>query len=94
LAFPVAALSQNEALPQHGLRALTQHLRKIKASQKNLESGNVPDARTAARIAEILLTSVHQAKQTDDERPFMATLHRHAWTIRGSLHYENTEKSV
>ena len=47
--------------------------------------GFVPDAATAARIAEAVWIPIYGAEQIAKERPFKATLKGDVWTVTGGL---------
>lgn len=49
------------------------------------KDGFVPDAITAIRIAEAVLTPVYGEEKIKSERPFTATLRKGVWTVEGSL---------
>lgn len=50
------------------------------------KDGFVPNAETAAKIAEAVLIPVYGEKQILSERPFKATLQGNVWTVEGTLH--------
>src|SRR5271156_591451 len=45
----------------------------------------VPDANTAVRVAEAVLTPVFGKKQIESERPFTAQLEGEKWIVSGTL---------
>ena len=49
------------------------------------KDGYVPDAATAVRIAEGVLTPVYGEEKIKGERPFKATLRKDVWIVEGSL---------
>ena len=49
-------------------------------------SGYVPDATTAVKIAEAVLVPVYGEQKVISERPFIATLDGHVWTVAGTLY--------
>jgi hypothetical protein len=49
-------------------------------------SGYVPDATTAVKIAEAVLTPVYGEKRIASERPFHASLNEDVWTVEGTLY--------
>ena len=49
-------------------------------------AGFVPDAETAAKIAEAVLIPVYGEKKIASERPFKAKLDGDVWTVGGTLH--------
>jgi hypothetical protein len=49
------------------------------------KKGFVPDAETAVKIAEAVLVPVYGEQDIHDERPFIATLKKDVWTVRGTL---------
>ena len=50
------------------------------------DSGFVPNAGTAIRIAEAVWIPIYGEVQIEKERPFTATLKNGVWTVTGSLH--------
>ncbi len=56
-----------------------------RASSFKPKDGFVPDAETAVKIAEAVLTPVRGEKQIASERPFTATLHGDAWKDESTL---------
>src|SRR6266576_1146039 len=48
-------------------------------------NGFVPDAATAARIAEAVWIPIYGAEQIAKEKPFNATLKGDVWTVTGAL---------
>ena len=48
-------------------------------------NGFVPDAATAARIAEAVWIPIYGAEQIAKEKPFKATLKGDVWTVTGAL---------
>jgi|SRR5579859_1770613 len=48
-------------------------------------SGFVPDAATAVKVAEAVLTPIYGAKTIQSERPFTATIEADIWTVNGTL---------
>jgi hypothetical protein len=50
------------------------------------EKGYVPDAATAVKIAEAVLTPVYGKKHIESEEPFHAELKDNVWTVSGTLH--------
>jgi hypothetical protein len=48
-------------------------------------SGFVPDAATAVKVAESVLTPIYGEKMIQSERPFTATLEGDIWTVNGTL---------
>jgi hypothetical protein len=50
------------------------------------KDGFVPNAETAVKIAEAVLTPVYGEKQILAERPFQAALAGDVWTVGGTLH--------
>jgi len=50
------------------------------------DSGFVPNAATAIRIAEAIWIPIYGEAQIEGERPFTATLKDGLWTVTGSLH--------
>ena len=50
------------------------------------KAGFVPNADTAVKVAEAVLTPVYGEKQILSERPFKATLEGDVWTVEGTLH--------
>jgi NTF2 fold immunity protein len=49
------------------------------------ERGLVPDARTAAAIAEAVLRPIYGGKLVERERPYKASLQGDLWTVQGTL---------
>ena len=49
------------------------------------KDGFVPNAETAVKIAEAVLTPVYGEKQVLSERPFTAILEGDSWTVQGTL---------
>ena len=49
------------------------------------DSGFVPNAATAVRIAEAVWIPIYGEAQIEKERPFTATLKNGVWTVIGSL---------
>lgn len=47
--------------------------------------GFVPDAATAVRVSEAVLTPVYGDEQVSRERPMTAVLHGEVWTVQGHL---------
>jgi hypothetical protein len=58
----------------------------VPLSQAQPKKGYVPDAATAVKIAEAVLSPIFGEKQIENERPFRATLRDDVWTVGGSLH--------
>ena len=50
------------------------------------DSGFVPNAATAMRIAEAVWIPIYGETQVENERPFTASLKNGVWTVIGSLH--------
>lgn len=48
-------------------------------------TGFVPDAKTAAAIAEAVWVPIYGAKKIQQEKPFSVTLRDNVWTVRGYL---------
>jgi hypothetical protein len=59
-------------------------------------NGFVPDAATAVRVAEAVLTPIYGEKMIQSERPYAATLTGDIWTVNGTLPCPeaNSDKSV
>jgi hypothetical protein len=47
------------------------------------ENGCVPDARTAIKIAEAVLTTIYGEKEVDWNKPFTAVLRKGIWRVGG-----------
>jgi hypothetical protein len=47
--------------------------------------GYIPDAKTAIRVAEAVLSPIFGEEKTRKERPFLATLKDDIWTVTGHL---------
>jgi len=45
----------------------------------------VPDAATAIKVAEAVLTPIYSEKMIQSERPYTATLEGDVWTVNGTL---------
>ena len=48
--------------------------------------GYVPDASTAAKVAEAVLIPVYGKEQIESEKPLAAKLKDDVWTVSGTLH--------
>jgi hypothetical protein len=89
-----SALGQSKTPPQQTPFDTTKRLREERVFQKKPARGYVPDATTAVRIAEAVLTPIYGAKQVGYEKPFNATLDGDVWTIQGTLDCKTTAKSI
>jgi hypothetical protein len=49
------------------------------------KNGFIPDATTAIKVAEAILSPIYGEKQIMSERPFHAALSNGTWTVSGSL---------
>jgi len=49
------------------------------------ESGFVPDAETAVRIAVAVWTPIYGVQKIESEKPFHAVLNNNVWTVTGTL---------
>ena len=56
----------------------------LQASRRG--QGVVPDATTAARIAEAVLTPIYGQELVSHERPFKSVLKEKVWIVQGTLH--------
>ena len=57
-------------------------------------NGVVPDANTAARIAEAVMTPIMGLRQVRAEEPFRATLSGDVWHVYGDLHCPKPHECV
>jgi hypothetical protein len=51
------------------------------------KDGFVPDAATAARIAEAVWIPIYGEKEIAEQKPFRATLKKDVWTVEGSFNH-------
>ena len=51
------------------------------------KEGFVPDAATAAKIAEAVWTPIYGEKEIAEQKPFRATLKEGVWTVVGSFNH-------
>jgi len=58
----------------------------VQAQTHGPKEGYVPDAGTAVKIAEAVLTPVYGKQLVESERPFTAKLATDVWTVSGTLH--------
>ena len=58
------------------------------------KDGLVPDATTAIKIAEAVLTPVYGKEKIESERPFKAKLESGVWTVSGTLHCSDGKGGV
>ncbi len=49
------------------------------------KNGFIPDAKTATRVAEAVLSAIYGEEQVNSERPFTANLKGDVWSVTGSL---------
>jgi NTF2 fold immunity protein len=56
--------------------------------------GYVPDADTAVKVAEAVLTPVYGKALIESEKPFRAELKDDVWTVSGTMHCENCDGGV
>lgn len=61
------------------------NLGEVETSSYVPNSGYVPDAATAVKIGEAVLTPVYGEKKIANERPFNAELKKGIWTVSGTL---------
>lgn len=50
------------------------------------ENGYVPDAKTAVKIAEAVLSPIYGERHIKSQRPFWATLKEDTWLVQGTLY--------
>ena len=57
----------------------------VQAARVQPKNGYVPDAATAIKVAEAVLSPIYGEKKIEDERPFTASLKDDVWTVTGTV---------